>query len=65
MTVNYNAKGGMDSVEFEKHLKEFIYPLYPNTADVWGLQVLIIADSGPGCCNKTMLAWLRSKGVYL
>ena len=55
MIINCNTKGGIDTVEFEKYLKEPICPFYIDAANVPRLRVLIIIDNGPGCCNIPIL----------
>ena len=47
-TVNFNAKAGMDAVEFLKYLQTYAMPLYPDAKDTPGKRVLIIFDSGTG-----------------
>ena len=62
MTINCNDKGGMDTVEFGKYLKELICPLYKDAADI---PKYIIVDSGPSRCNTPTVMWLYARGFYL
>jgi len=64
-TFGLNEKGGMNTIELDKHIKKAILPLYPDVADVPGKRVLLKVDSGPGRMNVEMLASLRLQGVYL
>ena len=65
MTVNCNDKGGMDTIEFGKYLKESICPLHPVAADIHGSRVYIVVENGPSHCNAPMLTWLQARGFYL
>jgi len=64
-TFGLNQKGGMNSIELDKYIKQAILPLYPDVADVPGKRVMLKVDSGPGRLNVNMLATLRLQGVYL
>ena len=64
-TFGLNQKGGMNSIELDKYIKQSILPLYPDVADVPGKRVMLKVDSGPGRLNVNMLATLRLQGVYL
>jgi hypothetical protein len=58
VTVGVNEKGGMDSVEFEKYVKNSIVPLFPHAQDEPGKRVILKVDSSPGCCNIDLIVFL-------
>lgn len=64
-TYGLNEKGGMDTEEFEKYIKNSIIPLFPNARDEPGKRVLLKCDSGPGRMNIQLLAYLRLLGFIL
>ena len=45
ITVEMNAKGGMDDDEFDEYLPNLLILLYPDMEDVKGV---LKVDSGPG-----------------
>ena len=58
ITVNCNDKGGIDTIGFEKYLKESISPLYTDAADI---PKYIIVDSVPSRCNTHMVKWPHAR----
>jgi len=65
VTFGQNEKAGMDEVEFEKYLLNFIVPLYPDAKNMLGHRVLLKVDSGPGRMNIRLLTKLRRLGFIL
>jgi hypothetical protein len=63
-TVGMNAKGGMNKDEFEECVKNSLVTLYPDAAYAPCIHVLLKADSGPGCKNTELKAYLCICGFY-
>ena len=59
MTLEANAKAGLDSIEFAKYLFSTILLLFPYAADTPGKHIAIIVDSGPGRVNSSMIEQIR------
>ena len=65
-TYGVNEKGGMDKQQFGEYLfKNFVPLVETDCADIPGKRVLLLVDGGPGRTNATMLAALRTRGIYL
>ncbi len=65
VTVGVNEKGGIDSKEFEKYIKNSIVPLFPHARDEPGKRVILKVDSGPGRCNINLIMFLQNLGFIL
>jgi hypothetical protein len=65
ISFGLNSKGGMDDQEFFECLKKSNMKLFPDAAPVRGRWVVIKCDSGPGCLNPDLLAFLRFHGFIL
>jgi hypothetical protein len=65
VTVGVNEKGGMDSKEFEKYIKNSIVPLFPYAQDEPGKRVILKVDSGPSRCNIGLILFLQNLGFIL
>jgi hypothetical protein len=63
-TFRMNNKGGMDTMEFEEYIENSLVTLYPDAADTPCKHVLFKADSGPGCKNTELMAYLCIHGFY-
>jgi hypothetical protein len=64
-SVTTNEKGGSDGRVLQKLLHYYVKTLYPDVADTPGKRLLFKIDGGPGRLDISMLAELRSLGVYL
>jgi len=60
-----NEKGGTDGRVLWQLLLYYVKTLYPDIADTPGKRLLFKIDGGPGRLDISMLAELRSLGVYL
>jgi hypothetical protein len=61
-TFGANEKGGMNTPEFMKYVKNIRY-IFPDCADISGKRIMLKVDSGPGRSNKE--SWLGAVRVVL
>jgi len=64
-SVTTNEKGGTDGRVLRQLLLYYVKNLYPDVADTPGKRLLFKIDGEPGRLDISMLAELRSLGVYL
>jgi hypothetical protein len=64
-TIGANEKGGLDELEFAKHVVIMLRKLYPDTMPKKGKWVIRKCDGGHGRMNVGLFASLRLDGIHL
>jgi hypothetical protein len=63
--LGLNNKEGMDEEEIFEYVQKSIMRLYPDAVHKKGKWVCIKCNSGPGCLNADLLAYMRFHGFRL